>query len=146
VGTAEGFVCVVALIYTIECCHCLLVYHKLMVINVSRGCGRKTREHEDRRELVRQSVDYRKGPNPNMSNIHGQSQVHPRGHHCQWHDAKDISLVVVGKSISVSCAVLLAIIQVNTRYIAELTYELLTHRMMMCPRQSCLADHKGPRC
>jgi len=44
-------------------------------------------------------------------------------------DAKDISLVVVGESTSVSCPVLLAIIQFNTRYIAELAYELPMHPM-----------------
>ena len=48
-------------------------------------------------------------------------------------DAKDIPLVVIGKSTSVSCSVLLAIIQFNTRYIAELTYEVPTHGVMCVP-------------
>ena len=59
---AEGFVSVVGLKCAMqERFRCYLVYGKMMVVNVTQGCGRKTQEHEDIRELVRQSVDCQKG-------------------------------------------------------------------------------------
>ena len=67
---AEGFVSVVGLKCAMqERFQYELVYGKLMVINVTRGCRRKTREHEDIRELVRQSVDCQKSliPCPRMN-------------------------------------------------------------------------------
>jgi len=87
--------------------------------------------------------------NPNMSNTHSQSQVHPCGHHCQW-SAMTMRrtshwLSLGSRQVSRAPCCWQSFNSIHATLQSSLTRCLRTG-WCVCPRWSCLADHKGPRC